>query len=187
MLEINWFLPTLVFFARVMDVTLGTLRIIFISKGKRLLPPLLGFLETFIWIVVVSQLVRNVSNLVGCLAYAVGFATGTYVGMIIENRLALGTLIVRATLTGNTDNLVRSFLEAGYGVTIFDAHGTTGPVKVIDTVINRKELDDIIRRLRANHPSVFYTVEEARTASQGVFHHLQSMQLLHSLGLKGKG
>jgi len=187
MLEINWYLPILVFFARIMDVTLGTLRIIFISKGKRLLPPLLGFVEVFIWIVVVSQLVQNLSNLVGYLAYAAGFATGTYVGILIENRLALGTLIVQAIVAGETDDLVRSLSDTGYGVTLFDAHGATGPVKVIHTVINRKELDDIVRRLRANHPNVFYTVEEARAASQGVFHHFQSTQLLHSLGLKGKG
>ena len=187
MLEINWYLPILVFFARIMDVTLGTLRIIFISKGKRLLHALLGFLETFIWIVVVSQLVRNVSNLIGYLAYAAGFAAGTYVGMLIENRLALGILIIRAIVAGETDDLVRSLSDAGYGVTVFDAYGTTGPVKVIDTVINRKELDDIVRRLSANHPNIFYTVEEARAANQGVFHRLQSMQLLHSLGLKGKG
>jgi len=187
MLEINWYLPILVFFARILDVTLGTLRIIFIGKGKRLLAPLLGFVEVFIWIVVVSQLVRNVSNLIGYLAYAAGFAVGTYVGMLIENRLAIGTLIVRAIVSGETDNLVRSLSDAGYGVTIFDAHGATGPVKVIDTVINRKELDDIVRRLLASHPNVFYTVEEARAVSQGVFHRLHSTQFLHYLGLKGKG
>jgi uncharacterized protein YebE (UPF0316 family) len=186
MLEINWYLPILVFFARVLDVTLGTLRIIFIGKGKRLLAPLLGFVEVFIWIVVVSQLVRNVSNLVGYLAYAAGFAVGTYVGMLIENRLAIGTLIVRAIVAGETETLVRSLNEAGYGVTLFDAHGANGPVKVIYTVIKRKELDDIVQRLRTSHPNVFYTVEEARLASEGVFHRQQPTQLLHHLGQKGK-
>jgi uncharacterized protein YebE (UPF0316 family) len=170
MLEINWYLPILVFFARVLDVTLGTLRIIFIGKGKRLLAPLLGFVEVFIWIVVVSQLVRNVSNLAGYLAYATGFAVGNYVGMVIENRLAIGTLIVRAIVTGETETLVRSLKEVGYGVTLFDAYGTNGPVKVIYTVIKRKELVNVTHLLHASHPHVFYTVEEARLASEGIFH-----------------
>jgi uncharacterized protein YebE (UPF0316 family) len=184
--EINWFLPFLVFFARILDVTLGTLRIIFLGKGKRLLPPLLGFVEVFIWIVVVSHLVNNVSNLAGYLAYAAGFATGTYVGTLIEKSLAIGTLIVRAIVSGETEALIRSLSGAGYGVTFFDAHGATGLVNVIYTVINRKELDDVVRRLLAFNPHIFYTVEEARAASAGVFHRQESTQLLHHLGLKGK-
>ncbi len=123
----------------------------------------------------------------GYLAYAAGFATGTYVGMLIENRLALGTLIIRAIVAGETDDIIRSLSDAGYGVTIFDAQGATGPVKVIDTVINRKELDDIVRRLRANNPNVFYIIEEARATNLGIFHRLPSHQLLQSLGIKGKG
>jgi uncharacterized protein YebE (UPF0316 family) len=184
--EIKWFLPFLVFFARILDVTLGTLRIIFIGKGKRLLPPLLGFLEVFVWIVVVSQLVRNVSSLVDYLAYAAGFAAGNYIGILIEHRLAIGTLCVQAIICGEIDNLVRSITEAGYGITVFDAHGVSGPVKVIYMVIKRKELDDVVQRMRASHPRVFYTVEEARMTSEGVFHHQQSTQVHHFLGLKGK-
>lgn len=185
-MEINWFFPLLVFFARVLDVTLGTLRIIFIGKGKRLLAPLLGFVEVFIWIVVVSQLVRNVSNLMGYLAYAAGFAVGNYVGMVIENRLAIGTLIVRAFVSEDAETLIDLLTKAGFGVTCFDAHGATSPVKVIFTVINRKELGDVVQVLKSSQPHIFYTVEEARSASEGVFRIQQPVHLLHHLGLKGK-
>jgi uncharacterized protein YebE (UPF0316 family) len=184
--EINWTLPLLVFFARILDVSLGTLRINFISKGRRLFPPMLGFVEVFIWIVVVSHLVNNLSNIFGYLAYAAGFATGTYVGLLIENRLAIGTLIVRAIVSGETDLLVQSLKEAGYGVTFFDANGATGPVKVLYTVINRRELYDVANLLRTIRPHVFYTVEEARTTSEGIFHRQQSTQILHHFGLRGK-
>jgi uncharacterized protein YebE (UPF0316 family) len=187
MSDFNWFLPLLVFFARILDVTLGTLRIIYINKGKRLLAPLLGFIEVFIWIVVVSQLVRSVSSLAGYLAYAAGFAAGNYIGMVIESRLAIGTLIVRAIVAGETDALVRSLKEAGYGVTYFDANGANGPVNVIYTVINRKELNDVVGLLHDYHPHVFYTVEEARQTSEGVFHHMQPPNPIQYLGLKGKG
>ncbi len=185
MSDINWFLPALIFFARILDVSLGTLRIIFIGKGKRLLAPILGFVEVFIWIVVVSQLVQNISNLVGYLAYAAGFAAGNYIGMVIENRLALGTLVIRAIVSGDMGPLCKSLQEAGYGLTYFDAIGSTGPVKIIYTVINRKELNDVVQLFHASHPHIFFTVEEARMASEGVFHQ-QSLLPLKFLGLKGK-
>jgi uncharacterized protein YebE (UPF0316 family) len=187
MVENNWYLPFMVFFARILDVTLGTLRIILLGKGKRLLPPLLGFVEVFIWIVVVSHLVNNVSNLAGYLAYAAGFATGTYVGTLIEKRLAIGTLIIRVIVSGESDALIHSLTAAGYGVTFFDAQGSIGPVKVIYTVINRKELDDVAQRLLASHPHVFYTVEETRLASEGVFHRVPPRFPMQYLGLRGKG
>lgn len=187
MTEIDWFLPLLVFFARILDVTLGTLRIIYVNKGKRLLAPILGFVEVFIWIVMVSQLVRGVSSLVGYLAYAAGFAAGNYVGMLIEDRLAIGTLIVRAIVSGETGSLITSLTKAGFGITHFNAHGANGPVHVIYTVINRKELDGVIRLIHANHPHAFYTVEETRMASEGVFHRTPPRHPLADLGLRGKG
>jgi uncharacterized protein YebE (UPF0316 family) len=185
--EFNWYLPVMVFFARIMDVTLGTLRIIYINKGKRTLAPLLGFVEVFIWIVVVSHLVQSVANLAGYLAYAAGFAAGNYVGLIVENRLAIGTLIVRAIVTSETEQLIQSLKEAGFGVTYFDAHGANGPVKVVYSVINRKELDDVVKIIQTDQPNVFYTVEEARLASAGVFHPPEPRHLFQYLGLRGKG
>jgi uncharacterized protein YebE (UPF0316 family) len=187
MYELNWLLIILVFFARIADVSLGTLRIIYINKGKRMLAPLLGFFEVFIWIVVVSQLVRSVSSLAGYLAYAAGFAAGNYIGIAIESRLAIGTLIVRAIVTGETEKLIQSLKDAGYGVTYFDAHGANGPVTVIYSVINRKELMDIVELLHDRNPHIFYTVEETRLTSEGVFHQTQHFNPFQYLGLRGKG
>ena len=95
-------LPLLVFFARVVDVTLGTLRIIFTSRGKKVLAPLLGFVEVFIWVSVIAQITRGANNIVAYLAYAAGFATGNYIGMLIENKLAIGMLVVRAIIPGQS-------------------------------------------------------------------------------------
>jgi len=108
-------LPLLIFFARMTDVTLMTLRIIFVSRGKRYLAPLLGFVEVFIWIAVVSQIIRGANNLVAYLAYAAGFAAGSYVGIYIENRLAIGTLVVRAIIPRGADELVARLHSAGRG------------------------------------------------------------------------
>ena len=105
--SIDWYawvmLPIIVFSARVVDVSLGTMRIIYTSRGKRNIASLLGFVEVFIWIVVVSQIIRNVQSLPAYIAYAAGFATGTFVGMKIEEGLALGTLVLRIILPQGGD------------------------------------------------------------------------------------
>ena len=131
-------LPFLVFLARITDVTLGTLRIIFTSRGKRNIAPLLGFIEVFIWIVVVSQIVKSVNSITAYIGYAAGFAAGTYLGMKIEERLALGTLVLRIILPTGGDEMAASLRLAGYGVTIVNGEGSTGSVKLLYTVINAK-------------------------------------------------
>jgi uncharacterized protein YebE (UPF0316 family) len=137
-------LPVLVFFARVIDVSLGTLRIIFVSRGQKYLAPLLGFVEVFIWIVAVSQIMRGAHTMVAYLAYAAGFATGNYAGMWIENRLAIGKLILRTFLPGDSNALVKALRDAGFGVTRSAAEGGTGPVSIVFTAINRKDRSYII-------------------------------------------
>ena len=109
-------LPFIVFFARIADVTLGTLRIIFTSRGKRNIAPILGFVEVFIWIVVVGQIVKNVHSFTAYFGYAAGFAAGTYIGMKIEEKLALGTLVLRIILAEGGDEMAHNLREAGYGL-----------------------------------------------------------------------
>jgi uncharacterized protein YebE (UPF0316 family) len=164
-------LPFLIFAARVVDVSLGTLRIIFLSRGKRYLAPILGFVEVLIWIIAVSQLVNNLSNIAGFLAYAGGFAAGNYIGLLIESKLALGMLSIRIITIKNTADLVEQLHSAGYGVTAIDAEGFTGKVKVLYTIINRKDLDDVLAIIRSKIPQAFLSIEEVRSASEGIFRH----------------
>ncbi|MBU4225576.1 MAG: hypothetical protein KKC71_07125, partial [Chloroflexi bacterium] len=116
-------LPLLVFLARVIDVTLGTLRIIFISRGKKYLAPLLGFVEVFIWVAVIAQITRGANNIVAYLAYAAGFAAGNFIGMYIEDKLAIGTLVLRIIVPNGADTLIGHLRAAGFGVTSVDAEG----------------------------------------------------------------
>jgi uncharacterized protein YebE (UPF0316 family) len=162
-------LPILVFCARVMDVTLGTLRIIFISRGRRKLAPLLGFFEVLIWIVVVSQIMQNLHSPLSFIAYAAGFATGNYVGMLIEDKLAIGTLIVRVIVPQEASLLMAQLAAAGYGVTSIDAHGTMGAVTLIYTVVKRKDLYDVMTIIQNSHPKAFTSVEEVRSTHEGIF------------------
>jgi uncharacterized protein YebE (UPF0316 family) len=168
-LYIYLLIPIMVFVARVADVSLGTLRIIFISRGKRNIAPILGFIEVFIWITVVSQIVSHAHNIVAYLAYAAGFAAGNYVGMYIEDRLAIGTQIVRIIVQTEPDKLTQNLHDSGYGVTCVNGQGTTGPVTLVYTIVKRKDMSRVMNIIQQTHPNAFITIEDLRSTQAGVF------------------
>ncbi len=164
-------LPLLIFIARMSDVTLATLRNIFISKGFRKIVPFIGFFEVLIWLIAMKQVMNHVDNVFSYLAWASGFAMGTYVGMRIEERLALGTQVIRiiASSSINNQNLIDALSAKGYGITILDGQGAKGPVKLIFTVVARKNVLDVIATIEAVQPNAFYSIEDVRNAEHGVF------------------
>jgi len=101
-------LPILIFFARVGDVSLGTIRIIFISKGIKYLAPLIGFFEILIWLVAISQIMQNLTNIYYYIFYAGGFATGNLVGIIIEEKLSIGTVAIRIITRKDAEELTNA-------------------------------------------------------------------------------
>jgi uncharacterized protein YebE (UPF0316 family) len=161
--------PLLIFGVRVLDVSLGTMRYIYISRGKKYLASLLGFIEVFIWIALVSQIVRNASNFIAYFAYAAGFAAGTFVGLLIEDRLALGTLVVRAIVQNQTGELVERLRTAGYGVTTFGGEGASGPVNLIYTIVKRRNLPKVTAIINQSHPQAFLSIEDVRSTQEGIF------------------
>jgi uncharacterized protein YebE (UPF0316 family) len=161
-------LPILIFLGGLAYVSIGTLRIIFVARGKRLLSTLLGFLEVSIWLVAISQIMSNVSNIAAYIAYAAGFAVGNYVGIIIEEKMALGMLEVRIILTENDDLLKTRLCDAGFGVTTVDGKGNRGHVTLIFTVVRRKDLAKVEKIINACHSRAFYSVEDARSVVAGV-------------------
>jgi len=176
----------MVFFARVADVTLGTMRIIFISRGKRNLAPLLGFVEVFIWITIVSQIVSNAHNLLAYLAYAAGFATGSYLGMYIENRIAFGMQLVMAFIHDHAEGLTQSLHEAGFGVTCVDGMGANGPVKLVYTIVFRRNLQSVLDIIHKTHPKAFLSIEDLRSTEAGIFPLVMPAQQKVLLGRKFK-
>jgi uncharacterized protein YebE (UPF0316 family) len=155
-------LPVLVFLARVLDVSVGTLRIIFVAKGLKTLSALLGFFESLIWLLAVAQVMQNLNSWQTYIAFALGFAAGNYVGVMLEERIALGNLLIRVITRKEADELVRVLWDDGYGVTSVDAQGESGPVKVIFSVVKRKKLAEIIRTIKKYNPKAFYTIEDMR-------------------------
>ncbi|WP_040428334.1 DUF2179 domain-containing protein [Acetivibrio cellulolyticus] len=162
-------LPLLIFSSRIVDVTIGTIRIIFVSRGKKNLAPLLGFFEVLVWITAISQIMKHLDNIVCYFAYAGGFAAGTFVGMMLEEKLAIGMLVVRVILVKYNDELREHLYKAGFGVTVIDAQGANGDVKIVYTIIKRKDLNEVLGIITKSNPKAFYSIEDARTVNQGVF------------------
>jgi uncharacterized protein YebE (UPF0316 family) len=162
-------LPILIFISRVIDVTFGTLRIIFISKGEKFLAPLFSFFEIIVWLFAIGQVMQNLTNMTYYLAYAGGYATGNFVGMYIEEKMAMGTLVIRIITRRDASNLVEALKFKNYGITVVDAQGTTGNVKIIFTVIKRKNVDDVVGMIKQFNPKAFFSIEEVRVAREGIF------------------
>jgi uncharacterized protein YebE (UPF0316 family) len=161
--------PAFIFFARICDVTIGTMRIIFVSRGMKMVAPVLGFFEVFIWIIAVGQIFQNLTNPLNYFAYAAGFATGNYVGMLVEERLAMGLALIRVITQRDATNLIDYLRGAGYGVTVLDAQGKQGPGKVIFSVIKRKNIKDVEKAIHEFNPKAFYSIEDVRRAAEGTF------------------
>jgi len=130
-------LPIMIFFARVCDVSLGTIRIIFISKGIRYLAPFVGFFEVIIWLLAIGQIMQNLTNVYYYIFYAAGFATGNYVGILIEEKLSIGTVGIRIITKRDAKKLVDVLKDHKYSVSVVDGEGLTGPIKIIFAVTPR--------------------------------------------------
>ncbi len=158
-------LPLLIFAARILDVSMGTLRIIFIAKGFKYIAPIVGFFEILVWLLAIGQIFRNFANILYYVAYAGGFAMGTFVGIYLENKLSIGTQIVRVITGKGASRLLKALRSQGYGVTSSDAKGKHGPVNIIYTVIDRHDLQNVVGIIERHNPHAFYSVEDVRLVS----------------------
>ena len=163
------FLPLLIFLARICDVTLGTLRIIFISKGMKGIAPVVAFFEVLIWIIVIGELLSHANNLFAYVCYAGGYATGSFVGMYVEERLALGIQLLQIYTKKPAQELVRELNQANFGATVIQGEGVNGPVSIVQTVVSRKSLSKVERMINQFDPEVFYVLSDTKTVQRGIF------------------
>jgi uncharacterized protein YebE (UPF0316 family) len=162
-------LPTLIFCARICDVSLGTIRVIFISKGIKYIAPFIGFFEVIIWLLAIGQVMNNLTNVVAYIAYGAGFASGTFIGMLIEEKISLGLTSVRIITKKDPAELIQYLRSHNYGVTSIDGEGATGRVKMVYTIIKRQDLVYVVSIIKQFHPNAFYSVDEVKSVSEGVF------------------
>jgi uncharacterized protein YebE (UPF0316 family) len=159
--------PLLIFLIRIADVSMGTLRIIFISRGIRYFAAILGFFEVLIWLIAIGQIMKNLNSPIHYIAYAGGFGIGNYVGITIERKLSLGSRIVRIVTQKDALGLVNALNQKGYGVTSIDGKGARGPVKVIFSVVRREDVQKLVELIKKFNPNAFFTVEDVRFINEG--------------------
>jgi uncharacterized protein YebE (UPF0316 family) len=164
---LNWVvIPLLIFCARMLDVSIGTMRVVFTSRGNKNIAPLLGFVEVLIWLVAIGQVMQNLNNVACYLAWAGGFAAGNFIGLSIEERLALGQVVIRTITAQPAVALIGRLRDEGYRLTVVDAQGARGPVNLLFLVVSRKKKDDVIKLITEFNPKAFYSIEDVRFVSE---------------------
>jgi len=162
-------LPLLIFAARVADVSIGTVRVIFVARGLKYIAPVVGFFEILIWLLAIGQIMKNLSNPACYIAYAGGFAMGNFVGIWIAEKLSLGVVLIRVVTKKDASELVGYLKSAEYGVTSVDGHGSAGEVKVVFTIIPRREAQSVVELIKRFNPQAFYSIEEVGFVEKGIF------------------
>ncbi len=180
-------LPVLLFCSRIVDVSIGTVRIMFVAKGIRKFAAVFAFFEVLIWLFTIRQVLANISNPLHYAAYAAGFATGTFVGMLIEQKMSLGNVIIRVIAINGQSKLAGHLRDLGWRVTDIDAVGNEGPVRIIFLVIKRKELATVTGIIKKFNPNAFYSIEDVRFVSRDALPvPAQNINYLFRRGRKGK-
>jgi len=162
-------LPALIFLSRVLDVSMGTIRIVMVSKGQKFWAPVLGFFEMLVWLLAISKIFQNLDNWICYVAYASGFAFGNYVGLRIEEKLAMGIVKIQIITRKKADKLIDNLIAAGYGITHHEAKGRTEYVSIIYSIIKRSEINKVEEIVKSTNPTAFYSIEDVKFVSQGIF------------------
>jgi uncharacterized protein YebE (UPF0316 family) len=159
--------PLVIFCLRIVDVSLSTVRMLLAVRGVKFVAPLIGFFEVLIWILAVGTAIRHLDSPLHLFGYAGGFATGTLVGLMIEERMALGMATMRVVSRYGGVELAEALRERGFGVTEFAGHGREGHVEVLDAVLRRRDLPMALQEVDFWDPDAFVTIQEPRSIRRG--------------------
>jgi len=162
-------IPLAIFIARVLDVSLGTIRIMMISKGEKYIAAAVSFFEILIWITAISQIIKNYNNFACYLGYAAGFSIGTFVGISIEKKLSIGTVILRTIAKKQPKNLIKHLKNKKCGVTVIEGKGLHGDVKIVFSVLRKADLPQALQILKKELPKAFYSISDIKSVNKGVF------------------
>jgi uncharacterized protein YebE (UPF0316 family) len=162
-------LPLLILMARIVDVSMDTIRVIMVAKGYRQYAPYVGFFQALVWVITISRVMVNLENWTAYLGYAAGFGVGTYVGMRIEEKLALGYELVRVITRSDAAELIRTLRNKGYPVTSATGKGRDGVVGILYIILRRKALEEVTGIIKKFNPKAFYTIEDMRFVSNGSY------------------
>jgi uncharacterized protein YebE (UPF0316 family) len=159
--------PLLIFSLRIIDVSCDTMRVIFAIRGKRGIAAALGFTQALVWIFAVGNAVKHLDSVLHVVGYAGGYAMGTYIGITIEQTIAYGVATVRVVSTHAGVEIAAALRERGFGVTEFPGFGRDGSVEIVNSVVQRSQLDDVLKVIDKWDPTAFVTVEEPKVLRGG--------------------
>lgn len=159
-------LPLLIFIARIGDVSISTIHIIFLMSGNRLIAPILGFFEALIWLLAIGQIISNIDNVWSYIAYASGFAAGTFIGMTIEKKLAYGNVVLRLFVKDLNAGFISFLEDLDYRYSVLPAAGRRGKVDIVFMVFKRDRLKEVMKGVDIYHPHAFYTIEGVNQVSK---------------------
>jgi len=157
-----------IFGLRIMDMSMDTMRTLFVVRGRKRIAWVLGFLESLIFVIAISSALSEVAkNPLALIGYAAGFATGNVVGMLIEDRLAIGHIQFTMVSSGRGAKLVEELRRSGYAVTEIAARGKDGMVTLLQTSVQRKDRDLVETVVLETDPEAFVTAEDVRPVRKG--------------------
>jgi len=160
-------LPLIILVARIVETTMETIRLVYVTKGHRYLASGIGTLKIGVWVLSTSLVLTNLDNIPGILAYMLGYGIGTLLGMTIESWIGLGTVIVRIFCTRDPEPLIRHLGDLGYGTTRINGSGQFVPsVAVLLSMVPRKESGRLLAFLKTKYPDVHFTIEDVSTMSE---------------------
>jgi uncharacterized protein YebE (UPF0316 family) len=165
---VSWvILPAVILVARIVETSLKTLRLVYVAKGLKYLASVIGMGEVAVWLLSTGLVITNLTNVLGILAYIVGYAIGTIVGMDVEDRLKFGHVIVRIITRSDTEGMMRELREKGFGITRLEGQGSYGSsVAILLVLVPRHGLDDLVATLNTNYPEAIFSVEDIRSLKE---------------------
>jgi len=162
-----WLGVLLIFFLRVCDMSLDTLRVLFVMRGIKKIAWVLGFCQSVIFILAIGKVLTQINNPLNIIGYAAGFATGNVVGMIIEERIAIGHILVNIISPRRGSAIVTHLRDHGYAVTELAGRGKDGMVSMINCSVLRKQVDAVHELVNEVDPDAFITAEDVRPIRHG--------------------
>jgi uncharacterized protein YebE (UPF0316 family) len=162
-----WLFALLIFALRICDMSMDTLRVLFVVRGKKLFVWILGFMQSVIFVVAISSVLTGERNYLNILGYAAGFATGNVVGMLIENKLAIGHILVTIISSTRGSSIAERLRASGYAVTEIAGRGKNGTVFELHASVFRRDIDNIETIVLEADPTAFVTAEDVRPVRRG--------------------
>lgn len=154
----------IIFLGKIIEISLDTIRIVMINRGEKLKGALLGFIVVILWVFIVSSIITNLNeNYIKAFLYALAYAIGNYVGITIEEKLAIGLSCIQIILPLDTgDELAKYLRGEGYGLTVLDGHGYNNDKKVLILHIPRKRLNEAMKKIKSKTPEAVIIVSDVK-------------------------